>query len=324
MRSTARWTLSLSGTLLLALCAQAQEGPEPGGVLMVRRGGPGLGPETVAFGGQIELLGFGGLHTGKVVKGAPFTGLALSETRQTLADGTTITHKFESSLYRDADGRFRKESTLPAIGPFAANGKTHSFIVIMDPVAGATYTLDPERKLAHKMVAREGGVPGPEKFGPGGDVRFETGPGGTVRFERFEKRLDAESDANVKKESLGTQMINGVNAEGTKYTRTIPVGQIGNDRALTVVKEEWYSPDLQMIVQSKHTDPMFGQTVYSLTNIQRTAPNASLFSVPAGYTVKDAPAVRTFRKGGHVQKGEDELPAPPPPDGPGSGTGLEM
>jgi hypothetical protein len=291
---------------------------------MVQAGVPGMGPETVAFGGQVELLGFSGLHGGKVVKGAPFTALALSETRQTLADGTTITHKFENSLYRDADGRFRKESTLPAIGPLATSGKSHSFIVIMDPVAGATYTLDPERKLAHKMVARERGGPGTEKFGPGGDVRFETGPGGAVRFERFEKRIDGDSDADVKKESLGTQMINGVNAEGTRYTRTIPVGQIGNDRALTIVKEEWYSPDLQMIVQSKRNDPMFGQTVYSLTNIQRTEPSAGLFSVPAGYTVKDAPAVRTFRKGGHVQKGEEELPPPPPPDGTGSGAGLGM
>jgi hypothetical protein len=321
--------LSLSSALLLALYAQAQEGPETGAVVTVQRGVAGMGPETVAlFGGQVELLGFGGLHGGKVVKGAPLTALAYSETRQTLADGTTITHKFESTLYRDADGRFRKESTLPAIGPLAASGKSHSFIVIIDPVAGTTYTLDPDRKLAHKMVAREPGVPGSDKFGPGGDVRFETGrdvrfeagPGGTVRFERFDKRIDAESD--VKKEPLGTQTINGVSAEGTRYTRTIPVGQIGNDRALTVVKEEWYSPDLQMIVQSKLNDPMFGQTVYSLTNIQRTAPNASLFSVPAGYTVKDAPGLGTGKRG-HMKKA-DELPPPPPLDGPGPGAGPEM
>jgi hypothetical protein len=322
MRSTARWMLGLSGALLLARCAPAQEGPEAGTVVMVQPGVPGMGPETVAFGGQIELLGFGGLRGGKVVKGSPFTAVSISETKQTLADGTTITHKFQSSLYRDAEGRFRKEETLPAIGPLAASGKSRSLIVIMDPIAGTTYTLDPDRKLAHKMVARDRGGPGREKFGPGTDVRFETGPGGTMRFEKFEKRIDSDSDANVKKDSLGTQTINGVNAEGTRYTRTIPVGEIGNDRALTVVKEEWYAPDLQMIVQSKRIDPMFGQTVYSLTNIQRTAPNPSLFSVPAGYTVKDAPALRTGKRG-HMKKGE-ELPPPPPPDGPGPGAGVEM
>jgi len=319
MKSTARYMLCLSGTLFLGLCARAQEGVGvgPGPVVMVQAGAPGLGPETVAYGGSVELLGFGGLREGKVVKGAPFTAVSVSETKQTLADGTTITHKFQSTLYRDADGRFRKEETLPPIGPLAANGKSHSFVVIMDPVAGVTYTLDPERKLAHKMVREQGG-PGPGTFGPGADVKFETGPGGTVRFEKFEKKLDGDPNANLKKDSLGTQTINGVNAEGTRYTRTIPAGEIGNDRALTVVREEWYSPDLQMVVQSKRTDPMSGQTVYSLINIQRTAPNASLFTVPSDYTVKEGPAKGMFIKRGHMRTG-GEPPAPPSdaPGGPG-------
>jgi hypothetical protein len=313
MKASARWTLGLVGASLLALGARSQEtGPEGGTVVMVQPGMPGMGPGAIAFGGQIELLGFGGLRGAKVVKGAPFTAAAIGETRQTLADGTTISHKFESNLFRDAEGRFRKEATLPAIGPLAATGKPHSFIFVMDPVAGTTYELDPERKIAHKLSPHKGG---PGKFPPGADVRFEAGPGGFVKFEK----ADPDSDANLKKESLGTQIINGLNAEGTRYTRTIPVGQIGNDRALTIVKEEWYSPDLQMVVQSKHTDPMFGQTVYSLTNIQRTAPDASLFVIPADYTVKEGPA---FLRKGHVRKG-DASPAPPEGD-PGSGLGLEL
>jgi hypothetical protein len=320
MNSTARWMLGLGGTLSLTLFAQAQgqegPGPEGGSVVMVQPGMPGMGPATVAFGGEVELLGFGGVRGGKVVKGAPFSAVSVGETKQTLADGTTITHKFQSNLYRDAEGRFRKEATLPAIGPLAASGKPHTVIMISDPVAGTTYDLNPDQKVAYKLPAHKGG-PGPGKFstgagpGQGADVRFEAGPGGVVKYERF----GPENDANVKKESLGTQTVNGVNAEGTRYTRTIPVGQIGNDKALTIVKEEWYSPDLQTVVQSKRTDPMFGQTVYSVTNIQRNAPNANLFTVPSDYTVKDAPAKRMFIKNGYTRNGE---PPAPPADAPGS------
>ena len=101
-----------------------------------------------------------------------------------------------------------------------------------------------------------------------------------------------DNGANVNKESLGTRTINGVAAAGTRYTRTIPAGQIGNDKPLTIVKEEWYSPDLQIMVQIKHTDPFTGDTTYTVNNIQRTAPNTALFSVPSDYTVSDAPIGR--------------------------------
>src|SRR5262249_31550794 len=95
-------------------------------------------------------------------------------------------------------------------------------------------------------------------------------------------------------------------AEGTRYTRTIPAGHVGNDKPVTIVNEEWYSPDLQIIVQSKRSDPFVGDSTYTVTNIQRSAPAATLFSVPSDYTVKDAPprfGKRGPRKGG----------APPPP-----------
>ena len=313
MKSTARWMLGLTAALLLSLGAEAQEG---GAVVTAQPGmeDAGPGPVTIGFGGPVELLGFGGLRGGKVVKGAPFSAVATSETKQVLADGTTITHKFQSNLYRDSEGRFRKESTLPAIGPLPAGGKPHALVMIVDPVAGATYALDPEQKIAHKMPVHDGGPGkgGPGKFGPGADVRFEAGPGGVVRYEKF----GGESDANLKKETMGTQTINGISAEGTRYTRTIPVGEIGNDRALTIVKEEWYSPDLQIVVQSKHNDPMFGQTTYSLTNVQRVAPSANLFAVPSDYTIKEGPM--GFRVRHHAEKGKVA-----PPDEPG-GPGLDM
>jgi len=87
-----------------------------------------------------------------------------------------------------------------------------------------------------------------------------------------------EADGTVKKESLGTQAINGVNAEGTRITHTVPAGQIGNDKPIQIVFERWYSPDLQIVVKSTRNDPRFGTTTYALSNVQRTEPAAALFT----------------------------------------------
>jgi hypothetical protein len=109
--------------------------------------------------------------------------------------------------------------------------------------------------------------------------------------QEFQRKMQArlqkeEASGAVKKESLGTQTINGVSAEGTRITRTIAVGQIGNDKPMQIVFERWYSPDLQVVVKSTRSDPRFGTTTYTLTNVQRTEPAATLFTVPTDYTVQ--------------------------------------
>ena len=83
-------------------------------------------------------------------------------------------------------------------------------------------------------------------------------------------------------------MIEGVLAEGTRLTLTIPAGQIGNERPIEISHETWTSPDLQMIVMSRHTDPQVGETVYRLTNIQRVQPDPALFTIPSNYKMEDA------------------------------------
>src|SRR5262249_1300955 len=88
-------------------------------------------------------------------------------------------------------------------------------------------------------------------------------------------------------EQLGKQMIEGVEAEGTRSTVTIAAGEIGNDRPIEIVSERWYSPELQLVVMTRHSDPRLGETTYRLTNISRTEQAKSLFEVPVDYTVKE-------------------------------------
>src|SRR5216684_3390579 len=109
------------------------------------------GPEAGIIGERIELLGFEGMHGGKVVTGVPFSAVAVSESTQTLADGNHIARKMQTNLFRDSQGRFRKEVTLPAIGPLATSGQPKSFVFINDPVAGTNFILHPDTKTAEKM-----------------------------------------------------------------------------------------------------------------------------------------------------------------------------
>jgi hypothetical protein len=97
----------------------------------------------------------------------------------------------------------------------------------------------------------------------------------------------AEGDDQPAKEELGQKAIEGVMAEGTRTTTTIPAGKIGNAQAIRVVSESWFSPDLQVLVMTRHSDPRSGETVYRLTNIIRGEQDRSMFEVPADYTIQE-------------------------------------
>ena len=105
----------------------------------------------------------------------------------------------------------------------------------------------------------------------------------------FHKAILMSDHAEAKTEDLGSQMMEGVLANGVRTTRTIPAGQIGNDKALNIVTEVWTSPELKTIVYSKRSDPRMGEQVFRLTNIVRAEPDPGLFSVPAGYKIVDGP-----------------------------------
>jgi hypothetical protein len=96
-----------------------------------------------------------------------------------------------------------------------------------------------------------------------------------------------KDDEKAVKEQLGKQSFDGVEAEGTRTTITIPAGQIGNEREIQIVSERWYSAELQMVIMTRDSDPRNGETTYRLTNINRGDPDKTLFEVPAGFTIKE-------------------------------------
>jgi len=314
-------------SLAFASVAFAQQAGAEGNVIIRQRvmqgpeGGPPPPPDAnIVF---IASESFGG----KVVKGAPYSGEAVTETIQTLSDGNRIINRMTSSVYRDSEGRTRREQSLKGLGIFGAGEEPFQTIFINDPVAGVTFTLDSKSKTANKSVPftfefqkkldKAGAVVSTiegqhfefkvERGTGPGDKMIMTAPLGEgvkmphpdldqLRAEAgasqtFVYKTKPGPNANEVKEQLGKQTIEGVEAEGTRTTVTIPAGEIGNERPIVIVSERWYSPELQLLVMTRHSDPRFGETTYKLTNVNRAEPAKSLFEVPSDYTVKEGPSV---------------------------------
>ena len=222
------------------------------------RRGFGNGP------GGMRILGAEAGRPGPVVTGAPYSADAVTEETQALPDGNKIHRVTTTHVSRDSQGRTRREEALNTLGGSALGSNTPAVAFINDPVAGVSHALDLNGHTATTT---------PMPAGLGRGPRAQRGPRPPI------------DSVNVKTESLGRQMISGVPADGTRTTRTIPAGQIGNAQAIQIVTESWYSPDLQLTVRSTRSDPRSGETVFQLSNLSRAEPPSTLFIVPGDFQV---------------------------------------
>src|ERR1043166_5978589 len=104
------------------------------------------GDGNVIFGNNSVFVATELSFGGRVVKGAPYSAQAMTESIQTLADGNRIVHKTTTSVYRDGEGRTRNDQAVGNAGPYATMNEPAQVIMINDPVGGAHYMLDPRSK----------------------------------------------------------------------------------------------------------------------------------------------------------------------------------
>jgi hypothetical protein len=208
----------------------------------------------------------GDFGEGKTVTGIPLTAQVVVTRENTLADGNHIYKQSQMTVYRDSQGRVRREMVLDIATP-STGGVKHTMIMIKDPVSGKRYMLDPSNRTAREMPAGPKGK-GPHPEGPGGPP-----PKGM------------EGTDSLQKEQLGTKTLAGVQAEGVRVTRTIPAGEIGNEKPIIVTTERWFSSDLQIPVLITHSDPMMGTVTTKITSVTRGEPDASFFQVPSDYKI---------------------------------------
>jgi hypothetical protein len=157
-------------------------------------------------------------------------------------------------------------------------------------VSGVSYSLNSREHTAIKLQTSSKGDNNPNldvliKKADAVRMQVESGRGSATVYN-YKTTFNVPVRA-PKIEQLGTKLIESVQAEGTRTTITIPAGEVGNERPIDIVDEQWRSKDLEVIVYSKHSDPRMGETVYSLVNISRADPSPSLFQVPADYTIQE-------------------------------------
>lgn len=223
------------------------------------------------------------------VKGAPFSAEEINESTQVLNDGNRIVRKITAKVYRDSEGRTRREQAVQTpFGPESPDDVPR-FVTISDPGARAHYTLDSRTKTAQKML-----FPSPERIPASGKIGVLSPNLSTVPPQVSNRVARPMERSPATSESLGTETIEGFEAQGTRSTMTIPAGQVGNERPIEIVTEQWYSPALHMMVRSKRNDPRMGESVTRLTNISLEEPDPSLFEIPPDYTVEERQPVGGF------------------------------
>jgi hypothetical protein len=318
---------SLYGLLLVLVGITANGVAQESGITMAGPApgcpaGPGcpdiafMGPPPVGSAQQIGVISTGGMaialqENAEVVKNQPYQAQAVTEIKQTLADGSHIAQTTTATVARDSDGRTVRIQQLGKIGPWksradSSQGNSPTLTTIFDPVANTHTDYTSDAKVAHVITmpplpATIPNAPALAAKAARGFAVFsassggsETGPGPVTysvqgRADSSPSNDPEVKNPNAKTESLGTKAIESISVSGTKTTNTIPAGTIGNDKDIVITRETWYSPDLKLVVQSAQSDPRFGETTYSLTNIQRNEPDPNLFQVPAGYSIDKVP-----------------------------------
>ena len=112
-------------SLAIASVAFAQE-PAQGIIIKQERimqgpeGGPPPPDANMVF---FATESFGG----KTVKNAPYSAEAVTETIQTLGDGNRIVNRISSLLYRDSEGRTRREQSLKGLGIFGSGSGEEAY-----------------------------------------------------------------------------------------------------------------------------------------------------------------------------------------------------
>jgi len=230
----------------------------------------------------------------RVVKGAPFSAEIVTESVQTLADGNRIVQRSNTRMYRDGEGRVRREEE---------RGSNSASISITDPVSGLSYLLDSDKRVARQIPSMAGlrimelqkavavhdfNIRVPP--GAADKLRFLAAPQQEIELRIEQDKIDTRSaersvPEQVKIEQLPARDIEGVRAVGTRRTTTIAAGAIGNELPIEIVSEEWTSLDLKVLVMTERKDPRLGTSTYRLVNIIRAEPDHYLFEVPSDYTL---------------------------------------
>ena len=307
MKSTLKW-VSIFALTAPVLAAGPGAFAQDSGNFVYRTSQIGGGPSLQASPGTAVAWSAFDRGASTPVQGAPYSATISNELVQTLADGNRIAQTSSGSTARDSQGRTRQETVLPPIGNLSA-ANAPRLVFIHDTVAQTSYTLNLTDKTAQKIPtfssSTNGSTTGPGVMGGGATTTFVRVDGGVTAGAAplpplpppmiAQATLIANDQAEVSTEDLGSKTMEGIIVNGVRTTRTIPSGEIGNEKPISIVTEVWTSPDLKTVVYSKRSDPRMGEQTFQLTNIVRSEPDSSVFTVPSDFKIVEGPQNVLYR-----------------------------
>jgi hypothetical protein len=208
------------------------------------------------------------------VAGAPFSAVATQQITREFTDGNRMVRTVRvTRYYRDSAGRTRVEREFSQQSAGAQAALQGDVVEIDDPVSGERYRLIPRTRTAEVLKGRTTSRPVQPPFTP---------PGITAYFGGL--TISPKEQGWSQPEALGEQVIEGVRAVGTRREYTLAAGAIGNEKPIGITIEQWFSPDLGMIVSKTGQATTGGGSSYRLEHIVQGDPDPTLFTIPADYT----------------------------------------
>lgn len=213
--------------------------------------------------------------TGASVTGAPLSAVSTQQITREFTDGnrmartTRVTH-----FYRDSAGRTRaeREFAQQSAGPKAELQMV--VVEIWDPIKGERYLLSPQTKTAEVLRVRAVSRVSHKPFTPPGIRAYWGG-----------LAIGPDEHGWSEPESLGEQVMEGVRVVGTRRVYTLAAGAVGNEKPIGMTIEQWFSPELGVIVSKTNQATTGGGASYRLDHIVQGEPDPGLFVVPADYTL---------------------------------------
>ncbi len=194
---------------------------------------------------------------------APFQATVTAEWTKHLPDGSTTVVENHRLVVRDSQGRIYQERRT--LVPAGGSQESQVFrIEISDPAAHTKYFCDPSLR---ECELRSYDMPVTEPVVPAGEM--------------------ANGTRYLSRASLGSKTIEGLETIGTRETITIQTGVIGNSAPVESTKEFWFSPKLDLNLQVLRLDPLHGDQLFNVTDLNLSEPDARLFILPPGCKVTD-------------------------------------
>jgi hypothetical protein len=117
----------------------------------------------------------------------------------------------------------------------------------------------------------------------------------TCRINAFRRVSFAESNDSedlprataMETTSLGTSVIDALTVEGRRETTSVAAGAYNNSKPLSITRDIWHSPELDLDVAITKSDPRSGTFARKIEIVSRGEPDPEYFTIPKDYTMFD-------------------------------------